>query len=273
MTSQSEPVDTGAYIRTSTLFAEKRKVLAPQAVADLAQDIVRRVSSMKHPSRQDPDGEVSDARISALCDALVQSSPAASLQFILDREAEGIGHETILYGYLAAAARMLGARWDADEIGFSEVILGTGHLYSLLRAIQAYHPVKPQSEFSRKTALFAVVPGETHNFGVRLAAETFREAGWRIDLKVDLNHDDLVAHARQTEPSVIGLSLSTEERLAPLAKLVIALRLVIPAAIIGVAPALNMTDEILRKVADIDAVFRDARIAVRDLDWMHQLRV
>lgn len=273
MSDQRTPLDTGAFNRTTVLFAEKRKVLAPQAVADLAKDIVRRVSTMKHPARADSDELVPEASVSLFCDALVQPSAAAALQFILDRQAEGVGRQAILYGYLAGAARMLGTRWEADEASFSDVIHGTGHLYAMLRAVPPYPEARQSSEFNRKTAFFAVVPGETHNFGVRLAAETFRDAGWKIDLRVDLDHDSLVHHVQQSQPDIIGLSLSTKDRLAELIRLVVALRLVRPTAIIGVAPALNMPDDILHKVADIDAIFRDARTAVRDLDWMLRLRV
>lgn len=273
MAQRRGPLDTEAYIRTSTLFAEKRKVLASEAVEELALDIVRRVSAMKHPVRTDAETLIAQDSIAAFCDALVQPSPTAALDFIQARQAEGVARQAILHGYLAGAAQMLGARWEADEAGFSDVIHGTGHLYSLLRAIQLEPWGKTSTELNRKSAVFAVVPGETHNFGVRLAAETFREAGWTIDLQVGMTHDELVQHVQQVEPDIIGLSLSTQGRLEALVRLVIALRLVRPSSIIGVAPALNMRDDIIHKVADVDAIFRDARAAVRDLDWMLQLRV
>jgi methanogenic corrinoid protein MtbC1 len=123
-----------------------------------------------------------------------------------------------------------------------------------------------------RRALFAVVPDETHTFGARLAAETFREAGWSIDLKVGIDHEGLVDHVQRTEPNIIGLSLSTEAGLPNLVRLVVALRLVRPQAIIGVAPALSMEDSAIQAVTDTDIIFRDARQAVRDLDWMLQLR-
>ena len=57
-----------------------------------------------------------------------------------------------------------------------------------------------------------------------------------------------------------------------LVRLIVALRLARPEAIIGVAPALSMEDAAIEAVTDTDIIFRGARQAVRDLDWMHQLR-
>ncbi|PLL10624.1 cobalamin-binding protein [Tabrizicola sp. TH137] len=273
MTDQRDPLDAEAFHRTSTLFLEKSKVLAPEAVEELAQDIVRRLSGMKRTPNVAPDDLAPASRIAAFCDALVQPTPSAALSFILDRQAEGADRHVLLYGYLAGAARMLGARWDADENSFYDVIHGTGHLYALMRALWPDREREGGSAFNRRNALFALVPGETHSFGVTVAAETFREAGWRIDLQIGLDQEALVQHVRLTEPAIIGLSLSTQDRLAALIRLVVALRLVRPQAIIGVAPAIDMSGDVLHRVVDIDAVFRDARAAVRDLDWMLQLRV
>lgn len=272
MTGQGESLDMGVFVRTAGLFQEKRKALAASSVQDLARDIVRRVSNMKHVAKDAPAAFVAEESVAGFCDVLMEASSTAALEFIRARQAEGASHQVILYGYLAEGARLLGDRWEADEISFLDVIHGTGHLYALLRAVQTTSESRRFEGSSGRQALFAVVPGETHAFGARLAAETFRDAGWSIDLEVGAGHDALVDHVQRTEPNIIGLSLSTEDRLPDLIRLVVALRLVRPASIIGVAPALNMADGAIRSVADVDVIFRDARSAVRDLEWMLQMR-
>lgn len=272
MKNHAAPLDAVTFLRTTSLFEEKRKVLAPHAVRALAEEIVHRVSTMNHSLRKDAAQAVSDASLSEFCKLLGNASPSPALQFVLDRQDEGMERTAIVNGYLAEGARKLGEKWDSDEIGLPEVIHGTGHLYALLRALRTDPAAKNATSLSRRNALFALVPGETHKFGIQLAADTFREAGWKIDLQVGSSHDDLVRHVQHTEPTIIGLSLSTEARLADLVKLVIALRLERPSSIIGVAPALNMEESKLRSVVDIDLVFRDARTAVQDLDWMRQLK-
>lgn len=271
MTNQIGPVDAGTFMRTSSLFDRKKQVLPSQAIRDLAKDIVHRVSTLNHSRRKDVTEAIPEAHIAAFCDILVNPSSDKALAFILHLQEQGLEHSVIRNCYLAGAARLLGDRWDADEISLLEVIQGTGHLYSLLRALRLDAGPEAASRLRRRSALFALVPGETHRFGIQLATETFRDAGWNIDLQVGLHHDDLILHAVRTQPTIIGLSLSAEERLADLVRLVVALRLERPGAIIGVAPAMNMEDSVLRSVVDIDLVFRDAGSAEQDLDWMLRL--
>lgn len=272
MTNRTEALDAGTFLRTSSLFEEKRKLLGPQAVKGLAEEIVQRVSMMKHSLRKGADDDMHEAGVAEFCTTLVHASSTNALQFILQRQAEGMDRSVILHRYLAGAARMLGAKWERDEVSLLDVIHGTGHLYSLLRALRPAPAAEAATALSRRNALFALVPGETHRFGIQLAAETFREAGWNIDLQVGLGHDDLIHHVQRTGPTIIGFSLSTEERLADLIRAVIAVRLERPSAIIGVAPALNMEDTKLRSVVDVDLVFRDVNVAVQNLDWMRQLK-
>lgn len=272
MTGQHDPLDIGVFVRTSGLFQEKRRTLGGAEFQSLARDIVRRVAGMKHFARVGPVDRVSAASVGELCTLLIQPAPTAALEFIRQRKAEGVDHEALLHGYLADAARVLGERWEADEISFVDVINGTGHLYALLRALQAtFGPIRAEGAGGRR-ALFAVVPGETHSLGARIAAESFREAGWSIDLKIGLDHLALVDHAQRTQANIIGLSFSTKERLPDLVRLVVAFRLVRPGSIIGVAPALSVPDPTIANIADVDMIFRDARLAIRDLEWRLQIR-
>lgn len=272
MSDRCGQVDADAFHRTSALFEAKRAHLAQDAVKELAQDIVRRLSSVDRADRLAAAPAISQNEIAAFCDVLVQPTAAAALDFLHGLQDRGIPRDTIIHGYIAGAARMLGARWDADRTSFFDVAVGTGHLYALMRSLPSARPDGLSALPVRRNALFASVPGETHNIGITIAADTFREAGWDIDLQLDLDFAALTDHVRRTEPAIIGLSLSSEGRLADLVRLVVALRLLRPAAIIGVAPALAMSDQSIRKLADIDIIFRDARLALHDLDAMLRLR-
>src|SRR6056297_1473930 len=264
--------DAEIFSRTALLFATKREAFAPDAVEVLANDIVRRLASIRArgPSFETP--EISDDSIAAFCDTLIQTSPDAALQFIEDRRAEGVTRQGVYLGYIIAAARSLGQGWDEDRYSFLEVTYGTGHLYALMRALRAEAHTARTAFDGRRCALFATVPGEDHGIGITVAADLFREAGWDIDLQVGTDHDRLVAHVEQTEPQIIGLSLSTEQRLEALVRLVIAMRIMVPHAIIGVAPASGVDPKRLGEVADIDLVFEDAPSACRELDRLIALR-
>lgn len=264
--------DAEIFSRTASLFATKRDAFAPDAVEALAGDIVRRLARGRATQPAFDTPEISDESIAAFCDALVQPDPDAALRFIEDRRAEGVTRQGVYLGYITAAARCLGEGWDADRLSFFQVTCGTGHLYALMRALRAENASARPAFDGQRCALFATVPGEDHGIGITVAADLFREAGWDIDLQTGTDHDDLIAHVERTQPHIIGLSLSTEHRLDALVRLVVAMRIVKPHAIIGVAPAWSIAAKRLHELLDIDLVFGDATSAFSELDRLMQLR-
>ncbi len=272
MKTQLASLDIEVFERTTSIFSAKRATLAPEAVEVVASDIVRRLAQS---AKRVPDFEVPPIRqdsIDAFCDALIQSDPDAALRFIEDRRTEGLSLPGVYLGYISGGARCLGERWERDELSFLQVTSGTGHLYALMRALRSETSFAHRKFDNRRVALFATVPGEQHGVGITVAADLFREAGWEIDLEIDTEHDELVAHVENTRPHIVGLSLSTEHRLDALVRLVVAMRLVVPDAIIGVAPSPRIDADQLQNLADIDLVFSDAPSAFRELDRLMRLR-
>lgn len=268
MANFAASVDANTFLRTAALFAEKRRTLPPDSVRDLADVVVRRIAAV---GRDRPQFEVIDTdtkSLAAFCAVLVQPTADAALRFLQNQRADGITRQEVVFGYIAGASRLLGERWDRDEVTFMDVALATGHLYALMRATRSERSPRERAT-PHRSALFASVPGEIHNIGITIAADTFREAGWTIDLQLGRTEDHLLNHVTQTRPTIIGLSLSTKERIADLIRLVVALRIINPSAIIGVAPAMDTTDAEIGKVVDIDVVFRDARTAFTDLDRIY----
>lgn len=264
-------LDTDVFVRTTSRFASKRAALAPEAVKAVASDIVRRlaVTPFVEPPLDVPD--ISETDLTAFCDALVDLEPDAALRFIEARRAEGMSRQGVYVGYIPGGARLLGERWEKDELTFLQVTCGTGHLYALMRALRAELPLSRKFD-SRRVALFATVPGEDHGLGITVAADVFRDAGWEIDLETGTDHVGLVAHVERTLPHIIGLSLSTKQRLDSLVRLVVAMRLVVPDAIIGVATSSSFDADRLHDLVDIDLVFTDASSAQRELDRLIRLR-
>ncbi len=266
MATSTPSVDTEIYQRSVEVFRNKRASLAPNHLKDLAAEVVHRLVTLRD-NRQVYVERAPDARqLSEFCDALLHPAPESALEFVANLQAQGISRQTLRFGLIAGAARLLGERWDRDEVNFMDVTVATGHLYAVMRAVSAdlgtrRTPIRPE-----RRALFASVPGETHTLGVTLAADAFRDAGWEIELKLAESHDSLVQHADQGRPLVIGLSLSTKAHLPDLIRLVLALRIVAPSAIVGVAPALDMSDDEIMRLVDADIVFRHAGRALADLE-------
>ena len=273
LTERAQKVfDAEVFSRTASLFATKRDALEPDAIRTLTADIVQRLAETARHQPAFEAADISGESLDAFCDALIEPDPGAALRFIEARRAEGVTRQGVYLGYVAAAARRLGEKWEEDDLSLVDVTVGTGHLYAMLRALRAERPEPRHLPGNRRAALFATVPGEDHGIGITVAADLFREAGWEIDLQTATDHDGLVGHAEATRPHIIGLSLSTDRRLDALARLVVALRLVLPHAIIGVAPGGSVDAGRLHALADIDLVFGDAPSACRELEHLIRLR-
>ena len=264
--------DEPSVARAATLFSAKRELFPPNTIEGLAKTIVRQLASATEEAVKTARTVTTEESLDAFCDVLCRPSPDAALSFIKERLEEGSSREDIYLGYIGAAARRLGERWDEDEASFTDVTIGSGHLYALMRAMRTEQAnVRPATD-DQRSALFAAIPGEDHSVGITVAANVFRDAGWEIDLQVDKDHDQLIAHAKDTKPHIIGLSLSTDRRLDALAGLVLALRINLPGATIGVGSGDALAAEKVRAVADVDFLFEDAPSALTKLESLVEQR-
>jgi len=260
--------DPDLFTQTATRFVLKRKYFPPAAVEALAGDVLRQLASPPAGVDAAAPPEITDADIEAFCTALIEPTSDTALRYIEARRAEGVTRMGVYLGYICAAARRLGAGWERDEYSFLDVTTGTGHLYALMRALRAERPPGTAQFDTRRYALFATVPGEDHSIGITVAADLFRERGWEIDLVTGASHEALIAQVERAAPRIIGLSLSTEARFDALARLVVAMRLAAPEAIIGVAPADGLDGDRITEIADVDMLFGGAVAACAELEWL-----
>jgi methanogenic corrinoid protein MtbC1 len=266
MGNASRGMDPDLVGRAASVFSAKATVLDPSTLQALAGDVLRHVAGRAQSTRQAASASPPDSRLSEFCATLLGPGHELPLRFLEARKAEGASFDALCLDYLGAAAVWMGRAWDEDRLSFLEVTVAVGRLYALMRAMRdPMQPVGPASGTPRR-ALFASVPGEDHRLGITLAADMFRTGGWDVELLTGCDHDTLVATAERLRPPVIGLSLSSEDRLAALARLVVALRLVASGSILAVAPPATMDDAAVAAVIDTDLVIRDATIARAALD-------
>ncbi|MEO9826475.1 MAG: cobalamin B12-binding domain-containing protein [Paracoccaceae bacterium] len=208
-----------------------KSTLPEDSVAVLAKEVLTQVARYRS-SGADIDSPSPEA-IERLSHDLISDDPLAGAKFIDGVRTQGASSEAVLLEYLAVAAQTLGLWWEHDKVSFTDVTIGTSRIFGILRGMRSYFASPTYTP--SKTALFASVPGETHTLGVTMAADFFRKDGWDIDLKSGLGHDDLVSDIKQSDCSLIGLSLSGEHSVRALSRLVIASRICKPATPILVA--------------------------------------
>lgn len=266
-------IDAGAFARANRMFAAAPQRLPADAVQALASEVIARLSqrapvvaSPAPPVADGADDAGMDARIEALCHALMAVDDREATEIVMEAHAEGAPVETLYLGYLAEAARRLGTWWEEDRVGSVEVVIGAGRIYAIMRGLRRlFGPGTARG--ARYRAMFASVPGETHMLGVAMAADLLTMHGWEIDLRTGLTHDAVVAEVGALGYPIIGLSASSTRMLFPLARLIVALRVANPGAWILVSGPIAALEPDVAHLVDADAAacdFAEAEAMMED---------
>lgn len=253
------------YERSRAGLFQLKQQLPDDAVSVLAREVIGRLAE-RGPTDQTSDYESAKAELEALCNALISEDHYAGARMIEQIRADGVSVETVYLGYLAGAARMLGEWWNTDRVSFVDVTIATSRMYAIMRSLR--HLFKPAIDSLTKTAIFASVPDETHTLGVRMAADVFRKDGWNIETKLGFTHNELVTDIDKSECNVIGLSAAGQHSIDKLARLVVSLRIVKPAALVLVSG--NIADEAsdALELMEVDAVATDIPGALDEMNQM-----
>jgi methanogenic corrinoid protein MtbC1 len=136
----------------------------------------------------------------------------------------GVDVETIYIDLLAPAARQLGSWWDQDACDFVDVTMGLWRLQEIVHALSALVPGTAVLPGAERRALFSPAPGEQHGLGALIVEEFFRRAGWQTWSAPSLDEAELVGLAAGRSFDLIGLTVSVERHVAPLARSIAAVR-------------------------------------------------
>ena len=252
-------------VKARMLLHERGATLPEAAVRALAREVIGRLDRIK-PNYVKIDAAPSITQITELCEALLSSDNDAGHRLAMAARANGMPIETLHLGYIAEAARMLGTRWENDEASVSQVIIGAGRIYGILRTLREMFVSVRLQRPDRYRAVFASTPGETHTLGVTMAADHLRCKGWQVDMKSGLAHDALVKAISNDDYPVIGLSASTPMMIFPLARLIVALRVTNPAAWIMVGGLIVQEEQHIQSLVDADGVVLDIQSAEAQME-------
>lgn len=228
-------------------------------VEGIIQEVLTRVqahtlrnnASVDAPPRQ---------KVENLCYALISDDDQEGQRFIESVYEDGASPEAIYLNYLAEAAVILGEWWVSDDASFSEVSVGTSRIYAIMRGMS--YLFVPNKMVEVKSAVFASIPGETHNLGIRMAADLFGQEGWNINMIIGESHDDLIAEIANSRCPIIGLSAAGTHSAVALARLVVALRISNPWAAIVLSGQITTEDQDVVSALDVDGVVTDVPSAI-----------
>ncbi len=138
--------------------------------------------------------------------------------------ARGVPLERIFLGLLGPTARRLGEMWEADTCSFTEVTLGLIRLQQVLRRYAPRFNDGGAGGDPTRRVLLNALPGEQHTFGLFMLAEFFRRAGWDVDERPLGSAREIAAVVGDQWYALIGLSVSSDNRLNELANLILDVR-------------------------------------------------
>lgn len=188
--------------------------LARAAIARLAAEAARRAGPEPLP--------LSDYVVEDFSRRLVAGDYAGAEAVLRRLTAQRQDYAKIADGLLSRAARRLGQRWEEDSLSFADVSLAVSQIFRLNQAFRQRHV--PIRRGAARLCLFATLPGQQHNLGLVLAAEAFRDQGWDVELCLDTPARDIVDLCQRHRPSLIGLTISREDKRHQLAHLIQSLR-------------------------------------------------
>jgi methanogenic corrinoid protein MtbC1 len=210
-------------------------------------------------------GEVAEfARLVMSQDIAEASSHVEALR------SQGLSLETLFLDLLAPAARLLEDMWQADLCDSTDVTVGLCHLQQLLREYSPAFETEIEHPGHGRRVLWAQLPGEPcafelkHAFGVRIAEEFFRRAGWEVWGGNSASVNELVALARREWFDLVGLTVCANTPLEQVAAAIGAIRRASCNRSVGVMVSGSMFVDHPEWVTQIgaDAVAVDGRQAI-----------
>jgi methanogenic corrinoid protein MtbC1 len=142
-------------------------------------------------------------------------APFARVEDLL---AQGATVESIFLDLLAPAARHLGTLWESDTVDFADVTLAVSRLQRIMRQLGESFIHEGGQGSGGESVLLTIIPGEQHSFGLSMVAEFFRRAGWNLCTGPFSSHQELTSLVQSHWFDVVGISVSSDRRLAELKK-------------------------------------------------------
>lgn len=248
------------YHKSYADLTQLREQLPEAAVTALAREVLNRLAQQTKAKTADPNGVI------PLSEALISDDPKSAAALIDELFKANVPINQIYLEHLSPAAALLGKWWETDKVKFSDVTVGTGRIYAIMRSMNARS--QPAHPPKIKSALFAMVPEDDHVLGLRMAVDLARKEGWEVEAHLSSDHDTLVEEIGAADHLLIGLSAGGIHSLPNLARLVVALRISNPLAKILVSGGIADAAKEQIGLLNVDGVARSFEDAMFKLETL-----
>ncbi|PNG24786.1 cobalamin-binding protein [Methylocella silvestris] len=202
----SSAKSSGQRSRTTRLARTIESEIIPRLMIAHSEETPR-TSPIAPPSQiKMPDVE-RFAELVVTQDAAVGYSCVAA---VLD---QGVSVETIYMDLLAPAARRLGDLFDEDICYFTDVSIGLARLHQIMMNLAEFMRSRSFPLAGARRALLVSLCEEKHNFGLFMAANFFRRAGWDVFGWPLMAPQELAAIVCNESFHLVGISVSCTDHL------------------------------------------------------------
>ena len=151
---------------------------------------------------------------------VLSEEPPVLCAFIEKMHLNGATFEALYLGLLAGTAKRLGEYWETDRVDFTAVTIGLWRLQQVLRNFSPVFQVEGAKPANGHRALLLSTPGEQHNFGLAMLGEFLFRDGWSVAGGPGLKTSEVSELVHNQSFSVVGLSLSSEDRMDSLISII-----------------------------------------------------
>lgn len=168
--------------------------------------------------------EFHQSDIASLAGYLIGGQVTKAEKLVASHLDSGCAASALILSLFAPVAQLMGDKWCNDSASFAEVTLGMMELHSLLRSIDPELVQEFSTLERRGKALFSVMPGDTHIFGVSVLQSFFMANGWSVDVMLDPTTRSLGDRLASASYDIVGLSVASREAIPECKKLIKILR-------------------------------------------------
>lgn len=195
--------------------------------------------------------------------ALRAGDEAAARAVVTRAQADGLDASTIYYQIFAPSMVTVGLLWEQNELSVAEEHLATAITERLIGQLSPAFD-RPASTSAGGSVVLGCVVGERHALGLRMLADLFRAAGWRVlYLGPDVPNADWVRLAQRFSADLVAISASQLRHVLPVQTLIGELRAALPELQIMVGGAIFTLEPELWRAIGADLHHPDPEIAVR----------
>lgn len=175
--------------------------------------------------------------------ALRRGDEAAARAIVQRALADGATASDVYYDIFAPGMVTIGELWERNELSVAEEHLATAITERLIGQLSPSFD-QPADQAARGSIVLGCVQGERHALGLRMLADLFRAAGWRVlYLGADVPNADWVRLAVRINADLVAISAGTTRLLPQVRALIDDLRAALPSLGVLVGGAAFAVDD------------------------------